>query len=183
MSEIHESLYGYLHAFEEGRGEDVAMLGQQMIDDLGSVGALIQVASAVVSLRHHPGTSFPVLAQVVAAQRGGYELDASSITGGTIANEVLDVLEDLRGGGGLSDESRRVLAQYDNRPGSSAVIGMLCNMIYLLLADLELQDMHVEGGRRSMRSAVGYALEAARVRANGEAAPNPFDMKYNDRDA
>lgn len=185
MSRELPEIPGILLAVEQHRVEDALALIQQTFQRQPPEIVVAVVANEALALRSTPAASLQTMALVSMASESGIDIDGSTVTRGTIAGELLDVLE---GRDGLldTDETRAILDRFDYRPGSATTIGMVCTLIGCILANIELQVAVADEvlRRRSAKAVIRSALDSARrALVHGDpagATANLFSPDFDD---
>jgi hypothetical protein len=130
-------------ASEDSSPQDVVAAIDALIEEEGARLAVANMAAAASWLHGcAPGMPLGLLAIMTETR-----IDPDSITGKTISNELLDVIEGMAGNGGqITPEGSEILDRFSLRPGSRKAVEQLCRVMFAVTSHLQLQlSMHAMG--------------------------------------
>jgi hypothetical protein len=162
---MHQLIPGMMLALREGRDDDALHLAQAIADEVDHPEmALLEVAAAGNYLHRHPEVPLAQLALMLREDELG-ELDDPR-TLGVLSSEFLDVVRELvdqEDDQPLSEQARGLLATYDVRPGSAAIIQQLAQVTAALVACLRLSVNVQSASSDSAQRAVEKAFTDVRA--------------------
>lgn len=173
-------LPGIISAVREDRSNDAEALADDLLDRCGDdVSAVLAVASFADFLHQHPEVPIEQVGMMISAHAAGMELTIDQ-TDGELVAELLDVIADITANNEPSAESQQVLDRWGSRYSSTALFGLLCRAVAIMLDDMKLQMSAPLAGLRSPEAAQRFAIADARsVLVDGREL-NLFDSNWND---